>query len=102
MAPEQCDPALGTVGPPADVFGLAATLFHACSGRRPFVREGGERFPQLARGPAGLPRRVPAAFASLLSAALAFSPADRPSAREFAGALEPLVAALPRGRWSRD
>jgi serine/threonine protein kinase len=101
MAPEQCDPTRAAVGPAADVFGLAATLFHACSGRRPFEREGDERFPQLARGPAALPRRVPAAFAALLSAALAPAACDRPTAREFAVALEPLVAALPRGRWSR-
>jgi eukaryotic-like serine/threonine-protein kinase len=101
MAPEQCDPALGTVGPAADVFGLAATLFHACSGQRPFVREGAERFPQLTRGPAPLPRRVPAELGALLRAGLAAAPGERPSAREFAEALEPLVAALPRGRWSR-
>ncbi|MQA74719.1 MAG: protein kinase, partial [Solirubrobacterales bacterium] len=37
MAPEQCDPAaLGPVGPPADVFGLGATLYRAATGRRPF------------------------------------------------------------------
>jgi len=101
MAPEQCDPTRAPVGPAADVFGLAATLFHACSGRRPFEREGGERFPQLARGPEALPRRVPAEFAALVSAALAPAACDRPTAREFAVALEPLVAALPRGRWSR-
>ncbi len=98
MAPEQCDPARGTVGPPADVFGLAATLFHACAGRRPFVRADGERFPQLARRPAVLP----GAFGSLLSDALSAEPADRPTAREFAVALEPLVAGLPRSRWARD
>ena len=33
MAPEQCDPSRGAVGPPADVFGLAATLHHAVDGR---------------------------------------------------------------------
>jgi len=98
MAPEQCDPARGTVGPPADVFGLAATLFHACAGRRPFVRADGERFPQLARRPAVLP----GAFGSLLSDALSAAPGDRPTAREFAVALEPLVAGLPRSRWARD
>jgi eukaryotic-like serine/threonine-protein kinase len=96
MAPEQCDPARGPIGPPADVFGLAATLHHAVSGARPFARDGEQRFPQLERDAAPLPRRVPAALASLLSAALARDPADRPTAAELAAGLEPLVARLPR------
>jgi serine/threonine protein kinase len=96
MAPEQCDSARGTVGPPADVFGLAATLHHAVGGRRPFPREDGERFPQLERDPLPLPRSVPASLAALLRAALARSPRDRPTAAELASGLEPLVAGLPR------
>jgi eukaryotic-like serine/threonine-protein kinase len=98
MAPEQCDPSDGAVGPPADVFGLGATVYHAVAGRRPFRRVGDERFPQLTRDPDPLPRRVPPALARLLTAALARDPADRPAAAEFAAGLEPLVAALPRRR----
>ena len=96
MAPEQCDREHGTIGPPTDVFGLAATLHHAVGGRRPFPRRDGERFPQAERDPEPLPRRVPRPLASLLGAALARDPASRPTAAEFAGALEPLVAALPQ------
>jgi serine/threonine protein kinase len=96
MAPEQCDRAFGTIRPPADVFGLAATLHHAVGGRRPFPRRDGERFPQLARDPEPLPRRVAGELASLLGAGLARDPAARPSAAEFAAGLEPLVAAMPR------
>ena len=69
MAPEQCDPAAapGRLGPPADVFGLGATLYHALTGRRPFPRPSGAResadpavrFPQLVRAPEPLGRRVP-------------------------------------------
>ena len=101
MAPEQADPA-GTriprapVGPPADVFGLAATLHHAVSGRRPFPRRGPERFPQLAHDPEQLPRRTPRALCELLQAGLARDPAGRPTAAELAAGLEPLVAALPQ------
>ena len=84
------------VGPPADVFGLAATLHHAVSGVRPFARDGEARFPQLERGAPALPRRVPAALVSLLGAGLAREPDARPSAAEFAAGLEPLVAGLPR------
>jgi len=104
MAPEQCDPTRAAIGPPADVFGLGATLHHALSGERPFPRAIGaarstdleERFPQLARPPAALPRRTPAALSELLAAMLAREPADRPVAAEVASALEPVVAELPR------
>jgi serine/threonine protein kinase len=96
MAPEQCDPAAGRLGPATDVFGLAATLWHAVGGERPFPRRGNERFPQLRRSPSPLPRRVPRELTSLLAAALARDPAERPSASELAHGLEPLVAALPQ------
>jgi eukaryotic-like serine/threonine-protein kinase len=96
MAPEQCDPAFGRIGPPADVFGLAATLHHAVGGTRPFPRDGEQRFPQLERPPVPLPRHVPRALAELLEAALAREAGARPTAAELAAGLEPLVAALPR------
>ena len=96
MAPEQCDPSRGVVGPPADVFGLAATLHHAVSGERPFARDGAARFPQLERDAPPLGRRVPSELAALLGAALDRSPAARPTAAEFAAGLEPLVAGLPK------
>jgi serine/threonine protein kinase len=95
MAPEQCDPSRGPVGPAADVFGLAATLHHAVGGRRPFTRRGAD-FPQLVHDPQPLPRRVPRPLAELLGSGLARDPGDRPTAAELAAGLEPLVAALPR------
>lgn len=98
MAPEQCEPAAqpGALGPPADVFGLAATLYHAVAGRPPFPRRGDERFPQLTQPAPPLPRRTPAPFAAVLGAGLERDPAARPTAAEFAAGLEPLVATLPR------
>jgi len=96
MAPEQCAPDRGPIGPAADVFGLAATLWHAVGGRRPFPREGDERFPQLTRDPDALPRRVPKPMVALLRAALDRDAAARPTAAELAHGFEPLVAALPR------
>src|SRR5262249_22861779 len=53
MAPEQCTPD-GRIGPPADVFGLAATLHHAIAGAHPFAPDG-QRFPQLRAAPGPLP-----------------------------------------------
>jgi eukaryotic-like serine/threonine-protein kinase len=82
MAPEQREPD-GVVGPPADVYGLAATLHHAVTGRRDL-------------GP--FPRRVPRGLAELLRAGVAREPADRPRAAELAAGLEPLVADLPLRR----
>jgi eukaryotic-like serine/threonine-protein kinase len=96
MAPEQCERAFGDIGPPSDVFGLAATLYFALAGRRPFPRDGEQRFPQLERDPAPLPRRVPPELSALVLAALARDPQARPTAARFAAGLEPLVARLPQ------
>jgi serine/threonine protein kinase len=71
MAPEQ-RAGSGGLGPAADIWGLAATLR------------------------ASLPRRTPAPLRDLVAAGLDPDPASRPTARAFAEALEPLVAALPR------
>lgn len=107
MAPEQCAPkaSAAPVGPPADVWGLGATLYHAAAGAVPFPRPKGAResedplvrWPQLvpsAEVPA-LPRRVPGDVAEVILSALRRDPGARPSAAELAGSLEPLVAALP-------
>jgi serine/threonine protein kinase len=94
MAPEQCRPD-GRLGPPADIFGLAATLYTGLTGQRPFP-PCEDRWPQLTASPDPLPRRTPPALASVLLAGLDPDPASRPTARDFATALEPLVAALPR------
>ena len=94
MAPEQCEPD-GRLGAPADVFGLAATLYTGLTGVRPFP-PCEERFPQLTRSAAPLPRRTPEPLAVALLAGLDPDPAARPTARDLAIALEPLVAALPR------
>jgi serine/threonine protein kinase len=106
MAPEQCEPGrlAELIGPPADVWGLGATLHHAFSGSRPFPREKDARdsddprvrFPQLTVPPEPLPDRTPEGLRSLVKSMLDRDPAGRPAAGAVAAALEPLVAELPR------
>jgi eukaryotic-like serine/threonine-protein kinase len=104
MPPEQCDPTggHGTVGPPADVFGLGATLYHAVTGQAPFPRGEREsedlnlRFPQLLMEPTPPPKHLPAALCEVLMATMARKPEDRPVAAEIATALGPLVEKIPR------
>jgi serine/threonine protein kinase len=106
MAPEQCDADAyaGQVGPPSDVWGLAATLHHAIAREVPFPRErdAGDspqldvRFPQLVGEPRPLPDDTPAPMRDLIAQSLARRPGDRPSAAGVARGLEAMVSELPR------
>ena len=106
MAPEQCGTPeyQGLMGGPTDVWGLGATLFHAATGVQPFPRERGAsagddrnaRFPQLVADPQPIPRGVSPAFAELILSTLRKDPAERPTAKELALGLEPLVASMPK------
>jgi serine/threonine protein kinase len=98
MAPEQCRPEPGLVGPAADVWGLGVTLYEALAGKPAFPRgadEPGasaeERFPQLIDRPPPLPAHVAAELAQVTWAALSVDPANRPTAKEAAEAVEPLL-----------
>jgi serine/threonine protein kinase len=101
MAPEQCGvPGMGAIGTGADIWGLGVTVYEAITGRLPFParREEGppyERFPQLVHEPTPFAEDVPPVLADPLMACLRIRPEDRPTAEELAGALQPLVAALP-------
>ena len=106
LAPEQtgAEEWKGRMGPPADVWGLGATLHHCISGHRPFPRDDDAResddplvrFPQLTRDPQPLPAGLEEGLASLIVAMLDRDPALRPSAAEVVERLEPLVMELPR------
>lgn len=103
MAPEQCIPGEGpAIGAPADVWGLAATLYYACSGVVPFPRPASEerytladRFPQLEDDPVPLPSHVPEKLQRIVMSGLRRRPEDRPTASELATAFQPLVAQMP-------
>jgi eukaryotic-like serine/threonine-protein kinase len=108
MAPEQCDPvAIGGVGPPADVWGLGATLYRAATGERAFSDPGADhdppeiRWPQLVEKPRPLDDRLTTAVAFPLMSTLERDPADRSTAAELAAILEPVFAAMPGPRLSR-
>jgi serine/threonine protein kinase len=105
MSPEQCDPdRAAEIGPPADVWGLGATVYELTAGRRAFAdprpdaERLADRYPQVAADPAPLPPRTPAPLAAAIRACLERSPGDRPTAAEVAAELEPVVDALPRPR----
>jgi serine/threonine protein kinase len=105
MAPEQCDPdRADEIGPPADVWGLGATVHELAAGRRAFPEPGppggtlGERHPQLHADPTPLPAGTPPELAAAIRACLERRPADRPTAAELAAELEPVVDAQPRPR----
>lgn len=104
MAPEQCDPGLAQIGPPADIWGVGATLFHAVAGAVPFPRQSAAadsddlatRFPQLHASPPALPGDAPPALGALVGDCLRPAPEQRPTAAEVVERLEPLISALPR------
>lgn len=102
LAPEQAHPRAEPPGPPADIWGLGATLFEACAGYRPWSSkdrtgaDGSVTWPQVDTPPRDLPRDVPPAVAEVVLGCLARRPADRPTAAAVAEALEPLIARLPR------
>lgn len=99
MAPEQCAPGeRGVPGTASDVWGLGATLFRAACGYRAFDRD--VEFPQLREAPKAMPTSVDPRFQRIVLDAMAPDPADRPTPRQVADRLEPLIATLPSARLS--
>lgn len=106
MAPEQCAPKeLGPIGPPADVWGLGATLFFALTGERPFPRSEGydeddltQRFPQLQTDHVPWRKGTPMQAAEIVDACLSKDPTERPTAAEVGQSLEPVMETMPKRR----
>ncbi|MGH8868094.1 MAG: serine/threonine-protein kinase [Actinomycetes bacterium] len=99
MAPEQYDPPRsGVPGPPADVWGLGATLYEACTGTPPYPvpMDRSSEWPQLTATSPPEMDGVPDAVGKPIIACLEHDPAARPTPAELTHMLEPAVAALPR------
>jgi hypothetical protein len=104
MSPEQLDGS--TLDARADIYSLAAVLYHLVAGRPPFEAESQtalmNQIYHLEPPPlSGLRKSVPPRLEALIRQALAKDPAERPASWEmFAQGLSALVAdrAVPRGR----
>jgi serine/threonine-protein kinase len=89
MSPEQCHAeTICTFGPPGDVWGLGVTLYEAATRALPFTKSTDEDvYPQTHVAPVPLPGDVPRPLADLVMSALAYEPADRPTARDLTAEL---------------
>jgi eukaryotic-like serine/threonine-protein kinase len=92
MAPEQARG--GTVGEPADVWGIGVVLWEAACGYTPFGDESRE-YPQLdGRAPSlRSRRRLPRALTDAVDACLEPRAGDRPTLAELRTAIEPVAGA---------
>ena len=98
MSPEQCDPhTLGGIGPSADVWGWAVTMYEAITGTLPFPASGkADRFPQLHDDAPPLPDDIPYPLAEAIEGCLRARPEDRLRPIDVAQRMEQVLAALPK------
>jgi len=92
LSPEQARGEV--VGPPADVFGIGATLWAAATGKRPFgVPAPGAPFEQVIRRaePVRRHRRLPVPLADVIDSCLEPEPAARPAVGDLMRELEALA-----------
>lgn len=107
MAPEQCLPKPGAVGPAADVWGVGATLYKALVGELAFPEGDGDsddpyaRWPQLREPAIPPPASMPIELTGPIMDCLRFDAAERPAAGEVADRLEPVLESLAGLRISK-
>jgi eukaryotic-like serine/threonine-protein kinase len=100
MAPEQTwAETVSSVGPQADAWGLAVTLYEAMEGRLPFDQSEGATdapYPQRTSRPAPFRRRAAEPIESVITSGLSRDPRTRPPLAEMVSALEPLLLGARR------
>lgn len=107
MAPEQCTAEPGTIGPPADVWGIGATLYRALTGELPYPEGDADsdvpvgRWPQLREPAVPAPPSLPLELTDPIMECLAMDPERRPLAGDVADRLEPLLESLAKLRIAR-
>ena len=107
MSPEQAAGLHDELGPPTDVYGFGAILYHLLTGRAPFERDDGEGRDVIARVISGdfpAPRKiksdVPRPLEAVALKAMSAKAADRyPSPRDLATDLKRYLADEPVSVW---
>jgi serine/threonine protein kinase len=104
MSPEQAEGRSDRLGPPSDIYGLGATLYHLLTGRPAF--EGGTRavLVKVSRGefpsPRSLQPKIPRALEAICLKAMALRSEDRyATARALAEDIERWQADQPVSAW---
>jgi serine/threonine-protein kinase len=81
MSPEQANGQLDRLGPPTDVYGLGATLYHLLTGRAAFAGSAKDVLDKVRRGefppPRSIRRDVPRALEAICLKAMRLSPEGR-------------------------
>ncbi len=103
-SPEQANGDMDMLGPPSDVYGLGATLYHLLTGCAPFEGDVSKIAAEIRKGifptPRSIRRKIPRALEAVCLKAMSLRPEDRyPSARALVEEIERWQANEPTSAW---